>query len=280
MFEKLKAINSRPEPYEFYTAADLWAHPHTSGQMLAYHLNEAVDAASRSPDFIDRSVAWLVSRFNVDEKTKIADFGCGPGLYAHRLAACGAEVTGIDFSRNSLAYATERAAADGLAINYVNADYLSYETADRFDLVFMIMCDFCALSPVQRQKMLAKFRSVLKPSGSLLLDVYSLIAFDRKTEEALYEKNQLNGFWSPDDYYCFVNTYKYEKEKLTLDKYTIIEPGKTRTIYNWLQHYSRSGLQAELAASGFEVTEFYADVAGARYDAAGPEMAVVARPRS
>ena len=56
-----------------------------------------------------------------------------------------------------------------------------------------------------------------------MLDVYSLNSFNQKEESATYELNQLNGFWSPVDYYCFVNTFKYEKEKVTLDKYTIIE---------------------------------------------------------
>ena len=37
----------------------------------------------------------------------IADFGCGPGLYAQRLARAGLNVTGIDFSANSLQYARE-----------------------------------------------------------------------------------------------------------------------------------------------------------------------------
>jgi len=30
MFEELEKINSRPNPFEFYTASDLWADKHTS----------------------------------------------------------------------------------------------------------------------------------------------------------------------------------------------------------------------------------------------------------
>jgi hypothetical protein len=37
MFEQLEKINNRPEPFEFYTAADLWTDEHTSGQMLRFH---------------------------------------------------------------------------------------------------------------------------------------------------------------------------------------------------------------------------------------------------
>lgn len=276
MFKELKQINSRPEPFEFYTADELWTNEHTAKQMLSYHLNEAIDVSSRNREFIERSVEWIVSRFNVDDTAEIADFGCGPGLYSLRLAERGAQVTGIDFSENSLRYAREVAEKKGVAIDYVQANYLDYETTKRFDLIIMIMCDFCALSPGQRKTMLSRFQSLLKPGGSVLLDVYSLKAFNQKTESATYELNQLNNFWSPDDYYCFVNTFKYEEEKVVLDKYTIIEESQTRVVYNWLQHFSKESLSEEFMENGFMVSEVYSNVAGDPYDPDSPEVAIVA----
>ena len=277
MFKELKAINSRPKPFEFYTAEELWTNEHTAKQMLQYHLNEDVDLSSRNTNFIDRSVAWIVSRFGINGSSVIADFGCGPGLYAKRLAEQGAKVTGIDFSENSLSYAGEVAAKENLDIEYVHANYLDFETEKRFDLIIMIMCDFCALSPGQRKIMLAKFHSLLKPGGSLLLDVHSLNYFNQREESATYELNKLNGFWSPDDYYCFVNTFKYEDEKLTLDKYVIIEESGTRIVYNWLQHFSIDSLQDEFKKSGFTVEEIYSDVAGSPYSSESSEIAIVAK---
>ena len=86
MFEELEKIIKRPEPFEFYTASDLWTDEYTSSQMLSYHLNETVDISSRNAEFINRSVEWIASRFNVGKDTSIVDFGCGPGLYSTRLA--------------------------------------------------------------------------------------------------------------------------------------------------------------------------------------------------
>ena len=276
MFQALQEINSRPAPFEFYTAADLWADAHTSTQMLDYHLNESVDMSSRNKNFIDRSVKWIVSRFEVDENTHIADFGCGPGLYTQRLAEHGAVVTGIDFSENSIRHAAQAAARKGLEINYVMMNYLDFDTKDRFDLITMIMCDFCALSPDQRKTMLSKFRSLLKPEGSLLLDVYSLNSFNQREESAAYEFNQLNGFWSPDDYYCFVNTFKYDDEHVILDKYTVIEEKRKRTVYNWLQYFSEVSLRNEFEENGFSVEALYSDVAGKPLASDSPEIAIVA----
>ena len=71
MFEQLEDINSRPEPFECYTAADLWTDDHTSEQMLAYHLNADIDVSSRRGEFIDQSVAWIGSHFRVGSGTRI-----------------------------------------------------------------------------------------------------------------------------------------------------------------------------------------------------------------
>lgn len=277
MFNDLKKINLRPEPFQFYTADELWTNEHTSKQMLEYHLNEAIDVSSRNKSFIERSTEWIISQFGVGEKTTIADFGCGPGLYTTKLAERGATVTGIDFSENSLKYAKKVAEHKGLKVNYVHKNYLEFETTHRFDLITMIMCDFCALSPKQRRAILSKFSSFLKPGGSVLLDVYSLNSFNKKEESATYERNQLNRFWSPDNYYCFVNTFKYEKEKVILDKYTIIEVSKTRIVYNWLQHFSKESLRKELENNGFEVDGFYSNVAGGTFDSDSSEFALIAR---
>ena len=277
MFKEIKEINSHPAPFEFYTADELWTNQHTSKQMLKYHLNESIDVSSRNKNFIESSVAWIASHFGVDDTTEIADFGCGPGLYTNSLAERGAIVTGIDFSKNSLAHAKQVATEKGLKVNYTHKNYLDFETDHKFDLLTMIMCDFCALSPKQREAMLLKFYSLLKPGGSVLLDVYSLKSFNQKEESAIYELNQLNGFWSPDDYYCFVNTFKYEKEKVSLDKYTIIEELRTRVVYNWLQYFCKDSLTEEFEKIGFKVENLFSDVSGTTFDPESSEIAIIGK---
>ncbi|MGW8195904.1 MAG: class I SAM-dependent methyltransferase [Desulforhopalus sp.] len=279
MFAELEKINERPKPFQFYTASDLWTDNHTSQQMLSFHLNETIDVSSRNAEFINRSVAWIVSEFNIAKNFKIADFGCGPGLYALPLAKHGASVTGIDFSERSIKYATQVAACEQLNIRYMTQNYLEFQTEERFDLVLMIMCDFCALSPKQRKVLLKKFYTILRPGGSVLLDVYSLAAFSQKKEGATYELNQLNGFWSAEKYYGFVNTFKYEDEKVSLDKYTIIEKSRTRVVYNWLQHFNRGSLMKEFEEIGFEIEALYSDVGGLDFFPDSSEIAVVARKR-
>ncbi|KAA3663731.1 MAG: class I SAM-dependent methyltransferase [Chloroflexi bacterium] len=276
MFETVKKINQRPEPFSVYTADELWTDSHTAEQMLAYHLDQSTDAASRKLDFIEKSVDWIVAKFNLNSDSKICDFGCGPGLYTSRFAEIGASVTGIDFSENSLRYARETAVNKNLNVTYILQNYLTFKSDQKFDLITMIWCDYCALSPAQRSSLLHKFHGLLEDNGRLVLDVFSLEAFAQREEISTYEHMLQNGFWSGNDYYGFLNTFKYDLEKVVLDKYTLFEATRTREIYNWLQYFSMDVLKAEFEAQGFYIDERYSDIAGTPYEEGALETAVVA----
>ncbi len=277
MFNQLEEINFRPKPFEFYTASDLWTDEYTSGQMLSFHLNGDIDVSSRKFSFIDRSVAWIISQFDIRGGKSVVDFGCGPGLYTERLAKTNATITGIDFSKNSIEYARNRASDENININYVNQNYLEFNSDSKYDLITMIFCDFCALSPEQRKVLLEKFRILLKPDGSILLDVCSLNAFNQKIEGATYAVNHENNFWSPEKCYEFLNTFKYDDIKVTLDKYTIIENNRTRKIFNWLQYYNKESVEKEFTESGLKIEKYMANVAGDEFNADENEFAIVAK---
>lgn len=128
--------------------------------------------------------------------------------------------------------------------------------------------------------MLDKWFALLQPGGALLLDVYSLRAFDERVESATYAPNLLDGFWSPHPYFGFLNTFEYEADKLLLDKHTIVEETGIRVIYNWLQHFDPHTLELELQAGGFVLEALLGDVAGASFDPAASGFAVIGRKPS
>jgi len=275
MFQELEKINDRPKPFQYYTANELWTDEYTSQKMLEFHLDENINTSSRNKKFIENSVKWIFSNFGINSNSSICDFGCGPGLYTTRFAEKGANVTGIDFSKRSIDYAKNVAKEKGLTIDYINQNYLVYDTDKRFDLITMIMCDYCALSPLQREKLVQIFHKLLKPDGSILLDVYTLEAYKKREEQSVYEMNLLNGFWSSKKYYGFLNIFKYEEQKVVLDKYTIVEENKNRVIYNWLQYFIPESLKEELEKRNFIIQNQYSDVSGSPYNSQSEEMAVV-----
>lgn len=275
LFGILESANERPAAFSVYTAKELWTDEHTSEQMLTFHLNGEIDVSSRRTGFIDKSVRWMTGCFDLSPNSRIIDFGCGPGLYTSRFAELGAAVYGVDFSARSIAFARRFADRNKLNVTYTEADYLEYRPEGQFDLITMIMCDYCALSPEQRAALLFKYETLLAERGRIVLDVYSLSAFAAKKEESFYEKNQLNGFWSAQPYFAFVSSFKYEEDKVSLDKYTIIERDRQREVYNWLQYFTPESLEKEAYAAGLKVEAVYADVAGSAYDPSAAEFAVV-----
>ena len=277
MFKELEEINSSPDPFQFYTADTLWTDNHISKKMLESDLNEDIEVSIQNREFINHSVDWIVTHFGIEKNRRVADFGCGMGTYATQLAEKGADVTGIDFSETFIQHAKEVAKQKEMDIIYVLQDYLEFETEERFNLITLLLCDFCALSPSQRKTMLKKFYKFLKPDGSVLIDVYSLNAFNQREEAETYEHSRLNGFWSPENYYCFQNTFKYEEEKVVLDKYTIIEKERTRIAYNWLQYYSEDSLRKEFEENGFNVEGFYSDVTGTTTSPESLEIVIIAK---
>ncbi|MET2898957.1 hypothetical protein ABXV22_11615 [Vibrio rotiferianus] len=56
MFKKLNEATAKPAVWSAYTADVLWTDNHIAKQMLSFHLNQEIEAASRSFNFIDESV--------------------------------------------------------------------------------------------------------------------------------------------------------------------------------------------------------------------------------
>ena len=110
LFDKVK----QPFPYE--TGASLWTHPHIAGEMLKSHLDPDFDGASLRPEKIDRICTFLWEQMALAPGGTLADLGCGPGLYAERMAKRGAKVWGVDISESSIAYARKSAASKNLGI--------------------------------------------------------------------------------------------------------------------------------------------------------------------
>lgn len=276
MFQDLVSLHQRPPPFSRYTADVLWTDDHISRGMLAAHLDTDSDVASRRPQAIDGIVGWIDREVGLVGKT-ICDLGCGPGLYATRMAARGASVVGTDFSQRSIAYARDAADEAGLKIDYRRQDYLAGGLPDQQDLICLIYGDLCALSPEQRSGLLARIRDALKPGGAFICDVFSGGQYAERTETVTYGRRFMNGFWASGDYFGFLNTFLYDDLRLALDRYLIVEPQRMREVFNWLQYFDPGELSAELADAGFAIEKVVDAVSGDRWREAPREFAVIAK---
>ncbi len=259
-------IELQKKPAPFTSGEELfWDDPHISSQMLATHLNPDIDAASRRPETIDRSVQWMVSTLGLSDGASILDLGCGPGLYASRFARVGFRVTGVDYSRRSIEYASQYAKENGLNITYRYQNYLDLADENQYDAALLIYGDFCPLAPQQRSTLLKNIHRALKPGGKFVLDVSTRV--HRKlhgNRNGWYALK--SGFWKLTPHLVLEEGFDYPEQSIWLDQYTVIEAdGKISVYRNWFQDYTPETITNELSHGGFEVESLWGDLTGQAY---------------
>jgi SAM-dependent methyltransferase len=258
-FLPIKMLARLQEPPAPFSPGEphFWTDPHIARQMLAAHLDPETDAASRRPETIQQTVDWLMKTLHLQPGQRVLDLGCGPGLYTSRLADAGLQVTGVDFSETSIAYARSQRPE----IDYRCQNYLELDLEGAFDVVLLIYGDFCVPGPQQRAQLLAHVCRVLTPGGAFVLDV-STPALRRKAglKNGWYATE--GGFWKPGPHLVLEQGFAYP-EDLFLDQYVVIEEdGKVSVYRNWFQDYSPERIRLELESAGFQVASLWGDLTG------------------
>jgi hypothetical protein len=102
----IEIVDRDPAPVPWAEGDNIpWNDPAFSARMLQEHLSQEHDAASRRWGKIDAQVAWIHEHLLGGKPTRILDLGCGPGLYASRLARLGHSCVGIDWGPADKAHA-------------------------------------------------------------------------------------------------------------------------------------------------------------------------------
>ena len=275
ILSQLIKLQQRPIPF---TPGEplFWNDPHISAQMLKAHLDPKIEAASRTPETIDRSVQWILDTIALKADDKVLDLGCGPGLYASRFAHAGLQVTGVDYSRSSIEYARRYASENSLNIHYRYQNYLELDDDNLYDAAFLIYGDFCPLDPLQRSTLLKNVRRALKPNGRFVFDVTT-----REHRKKHGNKNNWyavdGGFWKPGRQLVLEDGFDYPEQSIWLDQYTVIEgDGKISVYRNWFQDYTPEMITEELAQGGFFVESLWGDLTGMPYLPDGEWIGIIA----
>ena len=271
----LARLGQKPAPFAPGEAL-FWDDPYIARQMLAVHLDPGTDAASRRPAVIAQTVRSLVSYLQLRAGDAVLDLGCGPGLYCAHLARQGLRVTGLDYSRNSIAYATQQAADSGLPITYIYGNYLETPFPAGLDAVFMIYGDLCVLPPAARVALLHKVRAALKDSGHFVFDVTT-----RRHRQRVGARNSWAvaeaGFWRPGPHLVLTQGFDYPEADLYLDQYIIVTADGAGAVYrNWFQDYSLATISAVLERAGFAVAAAWGDLTGGPYHPEGEWIGIAA----
>jgi SAM-dependent methyltransferase len=276
-FEALARHAQRPDLDELGEAL-FWKDPYIAQQMLKAHLDPNTDAASRKPETIERSVAWMVNQLKLESGSHFLDLGCGPGLYAIRLARRGLDVTGIDFSTSSLEYARLQACQENLSINYVLQDYLTLDYDGVFDAACLIYFDLGVFSKTNRERVLLRIARALKPGGYFVFDVVTEYYRSEAQAGMSWEISPSGGFWRPGAHLVLSQVFHYPEDRAYLDRYLVIDDSGGLTEYNvWEHYYTVEILQSELIKAGFSEVALWSDLTGTPYVERAGSMGVIAK---
>ncbi|MDU1411827.1 MAG: class I SAM-dependent methyltransferase [Clostridium sp.] len=267
MFNELKKYTTKPKLYAPSTNK-FWDDEHISKGMLAAHLNPNWNAATRKPEFLDKSVNWISEIAPSSQYKLLLDLGCGPGLYAERFNSAGYSVTGVDFSKRSIAYAKEQTLLNKSTIEYHYQNYLTIDYIEQFDLITLIYCDYAALSITDRLILLRKVYQALKPNGKFIFDVFTPLM--RKKESHSWEYYKESGFFSEKPHICLESVYHYDDEDNTELRQSIVITEEAVNCYNiWDHFFTKEALLSEIQTAGFGTFEFYGDIAGKEFSDSG-----------
>ena len=111
------------------------------------------------------------------------DIGCGTGLLTARLAACSAEVLGVDLSATAISRARERFGLNA-KLNFAQGDLLDLEPSydESFDLVVVADAIYylpqAALTDAGLKLIALRLARLLKPGGVLLVANHYFLGLD------------------------------------------------------------------------------------------------------
>lgn len=228
LIELLKDV----KPYDKGTHV-MWTDPHIGKYLLEAHINPAHDVASRKLESIHKTLDWIGSYMELGES--ILDLGCGPGLYTSELSRRGYNVTGYDFSTNSLAYAEKIAKDEALDIKYRYMNYLMMDDVEAYDAIMMIYCDFGVLSSEDRNILISNIYRALKPDGIFIFDSLNDKAIEKMSFQKTWEISS-GGFWQPEPYICLSEKLHFPDIRGILDQHVIMDDDETK-LYRFWNHY-------------------------------------------
>ena len=201
----------------------------------------------------------------------ILDLCCGPGRFAVPLARRGFCVTGVDRTAFFLNKARERAAAENVAVEWVQEDMRTFVQPGAFDLALSMFTSFGYFD--DKSEDLTVLRNVhesLRPGGALVMDVVGKERLARTFQPATSSKHA-DGSVVIDRREVLDDWTRVRME------WTIIKDNAVRVFTIHHTVYSGQELKDRLTAVGFGDVRLYGSIDGAPYGREADRLIAIAR---
>lgn len=128
-----------------------------------------------SPSRNEREARSISLLLNTGSGQRVLDLACGYGRISNRLALRGAEVTGLDSSRDLISVASFEATRLGVNVDYVVGDMRQLRWDQYFDGVVVWFTSFGILGDAEDREVLGAIFRALRPGGRVLIDHQNLV---------------------------------------------------------------------------------------------------------
>jgi SAM-dependent methyltransferase len=205
------------------------------------------------------------------EGRAILDLCCGPGRHSTGFAQRGFKVTGVDLSHFLLERARERAANQGIEVEWVREDMRRFRRPGAFDIACSLFTSFGYFENEEDDlQVLRNVHESLAPGGILIIDVIGKERLARVWQSAMcnefahgsliLQRPQVRADWTR-----------------VRNEWMLIEKGATKSFEFEHTIYSGRELKERLLNSGFAKVELYGDLGGAPYGIEASRLIAVAR---
>jgi len=139
----------------------------------------------------ERFIAALVKKLGLKESARVLDLACGRGrhaLYLHRL---GMDVTGIDLSPRSIAFARKH---ETQGLSFYEHDMRRPFRVNYFDAVLNLFTSFGYFETERdNMRVLQAVHKALKPDGLLLIDFFNGEKVERELRQPMEREVTVDG---------------------------------------------------------------------------------------
>jgi SAM-dependent methyltransferase len=242
-----------------------WNEPGFSRRMLDEHLNQDHDAASRRVAIIDTQVSWIHEKLLERRSSRILDLGCGPGLYATRLAANGHSLVGVDFSPASIEYAKTQSRGSAHDIRFMLGDIRHAPLPGPFGLAMLLFGEANAFRRDDLEEILIRTRRALSAGGLLLVEPHPFPAVRRIGTRPPSWHTARRGLFGSDPYLCLRESFWEEERAAATERWHIVDlaTGDTTLHAASTQAYTEAEYATLFARCGFHDIDFLPGVGDA-----------------
>ena len=204
-----------------------------------------------------RDVDLIWRLLDLHAGASVLDLACGHGRIANTLAARGCAVTGLDVTPAFLDQARLDAAAQGIAVEYVEGDVRSLPWAGRFDCIVNWFTSYGYFDDEGNRTVLAQAYRALASGGRLLIDL--------NNRDYILQYYQHAAVAERDDNFM-IDRMRYDPVSgRNHAERIIVRDGQVRRMHFFVRLFTYTEMDAWLRPAGFR------HVAG--YDQDGQELA-------